>query len=287
MKLIGFCCILFWSSVAFSGSVEPDSAIDAHNKWRNMLNRGELNAQPVPNPFIPDVYWDNSLADSAQLHTDKCVWGHSESEDRDGAGENIYAHTPGFGSMAEGIDLWAEEYTNYSYETNEQIDTGGVVVGHYTQVVWNDSLRVGCAKSECTPLRNPDGSTMWDGTYYACRYQTPGNWIGQKPYGTSGSPAAAVDYMVNNENLRLQLVNIGGLVFRIKMTFKTYTPLVFEALAFEQVFGINLAQYPDMAYFEGNSIIIPKLTIDGVGSFNLKLKYIGGLNFELVDIGQN
>ncbi|GJP56300.1 hypothetical protein CLOM_g15367 [Closterium sp. NIES-68] len=44
--------------------------------------------------------------------------------------------------------------------------------GHYTQVVWNNSLRVGCAKASCG-----GDSDVW-----ACNYDPPGNWAGEQPY---------------------------------------------------------------------------------------------------------
>jgi hypothetical protein len=45
------------------------------------------------------------------------------------------------------------------------------VVGHYTQIVWRNTTAVGCA-------------LVGNGTndYLVCRYSTPGNIYGQKPY---------------------------------------------------------------------------------------------------------
>ena len=43
--------------------------------------------------------------------------------------------------------------------------------GHYTQIVWETTQKVGCAKIQC------DGFDLW-----VCNYDPPGNWVGEKPY---------------------------------------------------------------------------------------------------------
>ena len=277
MKFILFIYLLSLTSVALSSSVDPDTAINTHNKWRNLLNQGKLDSQPVPNPFIPDMYWDESLAASAQAHSDQCVWQHSGT-----GGENLYAHTGSWGSMEEGINLWAEEYKNYNYDTN--MSTNGGVVGHYTQIVWESSLRVGCGKTQCDPIMNSDGSTLWSGTMYTCQYQSPGNWFGQKPYRVSAIPTEQVDYTANNESLDFQLVNIDGTIFRAKLKIKTAEPLIFEVLTYDQVDNIDINEYPDIAYSEGTSIIIPKLTIDGVDYYKAEIRHIGNLEYEVINV---
>jgi uncharacterized protein YkwD len=69
------------------------------------------------------------------------------------------------------IDSWANEKAYYDYANN----TGnGHTVGHYTQVVWKNTTQVGCGKAKVT--------TEYGGTFVVCRYSSPGNFIGQKPY---------------------------------------------------------------------------------------------------------
>ncbi|CAD5315104.1 unnamed protein product [Arabidopsis thaliana] len=43
---------------------------------------------------------------------------------------------------------------------------------HYTQVVWRDSVKIGCARVQCT-------NTWW---FVSCNYNSPGNWVGEYPY---------------------------------------------------------------------------------------------------------
>ena len=69
------------------------------------------------------------------------------------------------------IDSWANEKAYYDYANN----TGnGHTVGHYTQVVWKNTTKVGCGKAKVT--------TEYGGTFVVCRYTSPGNFNGQKPY---------------------------------------------------------------------------------------------------------
>jgi uncharacterized protein YkwD len=69
------------------------------------------------------------------------------------------------------IDSWANEKAYYDYANN----TGnGHTVGHYTQVVWKNTSKVGCGKAKVT--------TAYGGTFVVCRYSTPGNYVGERPY---------------------------------------------------------------------------------------------------------
>ncbi|MBT3220365.1 MAG: hypothetical protein HN348_14865 [Proteobacteria bacterium] len=66
----------------------------------------------------------------------------------------------------ESSNLWEQEY--YNYGTNGCSDG----CGHYTQLVWSSTERVGCAFDNCA-----DGSEIW-----MCTYDPPGNVVGEKPY---------------------------------------------------------------------------------------------------------
>lgn len=65
---------------------------------------------------------------------------------------------------------WAKEAADYSYLKNSCKQ--GKACGHYTQVVWKQTKKVGCGRAVCE-----DKSQVW-----VCNYDPPGNYIGQKPY---------------------------------------------------------------------------------------------------------
>ncbi|CAB4290778.1 unnamed protein product [Prunus armeniaca] len=75
-------------------------------------------------------------------------------------------------SGLDAVDMWLVEKADYNYDSNSCAD--GKVCGHYTQVVWRNTARVGCAKVRCNS----------GGTFIGCNYDPPGNYVGQKPYNS-------------------------------------------------------------------------------------------------------
>jgi len=67
------------------------------------------------------------------------------------------------------------EKANYNYSANSCSAT----CGHYTQVVWRNSLRLGCGVKNCT-TGSPFGGGAWQ--FWVCNYDPPGNISGQRPY---------------------------------------------------------------------------------------------------------
>ena len=136
---------------------EAEEMLSRHNHWR-----AEVGVEPLE--------WSDDLAKSAakwakKLKADKCGFYHSD----DSYGENIWKGTSGYYSITQVVDSWGEEIEDYNYKTNKC--KVGRACGHYTQIVWRDTKKVGCAQIEC------DGMTTW-----VCQYDPPGNWVGEKPY---------------------------------------------------------------------------------------------------------
>ena len=69
------------------------------------------------------------------------------------------------------VEAWESEVADYDYESNSCVP--GKMCGHYTQIVWADTERVGCAFRTCSE----DGSQVW-----VCNYYPAGNIVGEKPY---------------------------------------------------------------------------------------------------------
>lgn len=123
--------------------------------------RAEVNA--------PALTWDNKVAAFAQDYANKrkadCELAHSNSEQY---GENI-AWGSGDLSVAEAVKMWIDEKSGFDPISNTcSIDQ----CGHYTQVVWSNTQRVGCAKVTCNN----------GGTFITCNYDPPGNVIGERPF---------------------------------------------------------------------------------------------------------
>ena len=152
-----------------------DAFVAAHNQARS----GPLN--PPPSPALPPVSWDGVLADSVYNYAIRCqgsmgLLSHNANRSADYqalggsgyVGENIYG-TSGNATPAAAMTLWMGEAPDYDYASG---NIGSA--GHYTQVVWRASVRIGCAIVDCPAL-----------TYHntvICDYAPGGNISGQKPY---------------------------------------------------------------------------------------------------------
>lgn len=145
-------------------STPQDEYVRAHNTARHR-------AMPVPNPAIPDVTWDDTVAAFAKVGADRCIFSHRQQSQY---GENLHAASFEDTPTAV-IESFESEKQYYTYSTNGCTAT----CGHYTQVVWRSSVRIGCATTRCT-VNSPFGNGPWYLT--ACNYDPPGNFVGMRPY---------------------------------------------------------------------------------------------------------
>ncbi|GJY40645.1 pathogenesis-related protein 1 [Tanacetum coccineum] len=74
-------------------------------------------------------------------------------------GENLAWGTALTGASA--VNLWVGEKADYDYNSNTCAP--GKTCGHYTQVVWRQSVRLGCARVQCN-------SGAW---FVTCNYDPP------------------------------------------------------------------------------------------------------------------
>jgi uncharacterized protein YkwD len=126
---------------------------------------------------VPPLTWDPTLAASAAAYAAQCMFQHSGTK---GVGENLAAYAPPGGQKANApVDDWAGEAADYDYATNSCAP--GKECGHYTQLVWKSSQRVGCAVQTCSQ-NTPFGAKFPDWDLWVCQYAPPGNFVGQRPY---------------------------------------------------------------------------------------------------------
>ena len=140
-------------------------------------NAARASAQPQPSPALAPLTWDATVAEVAQKWADNCKFEHNPN--RGNAGENIAAATPDSLTTKGAVKGWVDEVKDYDYAKNTC--AAGKVCGHYTQVVWRNSSRLGCGVKRCTtgsPFGGAGGA--WD--LWVCNYAPPGNYVGQRPY---------------------------------------------------------------------------------------------------------
>ena len=155
------------SNTVAEGDEEPaamQGMTAAHNAVRAAVD------PPAPSP-LPPLVWSRSLADVAQAYAERCDFEHSDN----GYGENLYA-TTGRATPQDVVKSWASEVKDFDYESN----TCSKVCGHYTQVVWANTRRVGCGVAECTKNSPFSSSQRW--YHWVCNYDPPGNYVRQRPY---------------------------------------------------------------------------------------------------------
>ena len=126
---------------------------------------------------MPALGWDPSLAADARAWAQElAATGRFEhSADEPGKpleGENLWAGTPRAFSPEAMVALWKAERADYRPGIFPNNSRSGDVenVGHYTQLIWRNSRRVGCASSVG---RNEE--------FLVCRYSAAGNITGQRP----------------------------------------------------------------------------------------------------------
>ncbi|GFY90127.1 CAP (Cysteine-rich secretory proteins, Antigen 5, and Pathogenesis-related 1 protein) superfamily protein [Actinidia rufa] len=133
----------------------PQDYLNAHNAARAQVGIGPMT-------------WDPTVAAYSQNYANSrinnCDLVHSTGP----YGENI-AMGSGYFTGTAAVSLWVGEKPNYNYNSNSCV--GGECL-HYTQVVWQNSVHLGCARIQCT-------NGWW---FVTCNYDPPGNYIGQRPY---------------------------------------------------------------------------------------------------------
>lgn len=129
-----------------------------HNAWRAKYNS-------------PPLVWDDEIAAFADAWaTDIANRGAFEHRPNNPYGENIFQGGAGWFTATDATKLWGDEVANYNLTTNTC--NPGAVCGHFTQVVWYTTQRIGCGKA-----------TGGGQDYYVCNYSPGGNMMGEIPFG--------------------------------------------------------------------------------------------------------
>ncbi|BGP39085.1 hypothetical protein JCM10449v2_003023 [Rhodotorula kratochvilovae] len=159
------------TSTADAGSVEAVS-LRLHNEFR--AKHG-----------VAALTWNTKLASTAQAWANKCVFEHGGGA-AIGAGENLAAWSGSSSDVSQGVQMWYNEVSDYSFNNPGYSSA----TGHFTQMIWKGTTEIGCAVSKCAPLTG-DGFS-WNGYFYVCEYSAPGNIVGADSAGTAKSFSANV-----------------------------------------------------------------------------------------------
>lgn len=152
---------------------EKSTIVDMHNKIRSQV-------QP-PAAFMQKVVWDETLRLVAEAYAAKCIWDHNPELEVLEMGENLFVGTGPF-NATKAMMNWFGEHVDYDYERKSCPEDK--MCGHYTQMVWADSSRIGCAAHVCDTL---EGIDYKKATLLVCDYYPPGNFEEQNPYESGES----------------------------------------------------------------------------------------------------
>ncbi|XP_060929996.1 peptidase inhibitor 16-like [Limanda limanda] len=152
-----------WS---FLSEEQEELLVELHNHYRGQVS-------PSASAMMP-LRWDPSLKLIAEGYAAKCVWNHNPELEE--TGENLFAGT-GPLDLREALEKWFLEHLDYSFHNNSCDEDK--MCGHYTQMVWADTHRVGCAFHLCN---NMEGLEWERVSYLVCNYYPAGNYEDQRPY---------------------------------------------------------------------------------------------------------
>lgn len=148
------------ADAAALSAADRRAIVDAHNALRAEVGCGPMT-------------WDARLEEVARRHlatlAASCTLTHGDSP----YGENLAAWT-GDAPAANAVALWGAEKPQYTGGGGPYQGVGDGA-GHYTQVVWRATTKVGCARVRCARQ-----GKQW--TLVSCNYDPRGNVLTQIVY---------------------------------------------------------------------------------------------------------
>ncbi|XP_061085467.1 GLIPR1-like protein 1 [Conger conger] len=156
-----------------------DSCVKAHNGHRAKVK--------PPSSDMLYMTWDKALAESAWAWARSCKFSHNPflsmarklHPNFHPVGENLWVGDPGPGFSAEtAVQKWADEVNDFDY--SNLTCRPKKMCGHYKQVVWAKSYKVGCAVHIC-----PNGVEEFSkkkSAIFVCNYGNAGNFKDVHPY---------------------------------------------------------------------------------------------------------
>ena len=166
MRFLLPCALLLAAVPAHAGAQSfaaqfPARMLAAHN-----IERARARVAPLA--------WDNSLGAAAAAYAQQVAFSgrfqHSNRKARPGTGENLWMGARGLFSVESMVGAWASEKRWFRPGVFPNVAQRGSWqdVGHYTQMIWPTTTRVGCSVA-----------TTMHTDYLVCRYAGKGNIDGR------------------------------------------------------------------------------------------------------------
>ncbi|NXG87453.1 GRPL2 protein, partial [Stercorarius parasiticus] len=166
-----------------------EDCVRVHNDLRSKVQPPASNMQYMT--------WDAALARTARAWANKCIFEHNIYLSKKhqchpnftSVGENIWVGSCQAFYVADAIKAWYDEVRFYTFAVQKCTKT----CGHYTQVVWDYSYKIGCAVTLCKEVAG-----IQNAANFICNYSPSGN-LPRRPYieGKSCSNCAKRDTCEN------------------------------------------------------------------------------------------
>ncbi len=110
-------------------------------------NLRRASSETLDRKSLVPLVWDQSLSQSAKSWADQLAYQNNGlTHSKLGNGENLYSTTDRGSSCKAAVDAWFNEYPLYY---NQKIGGAGFNgYGHFTQLVWPETTKIGCAFSD-------------------------------------------------------------------------------------------------------------------------------------------
>src|SRR5688572_6832294 len=160
-------CIIF----TMNGCSMLDSPAPVPKQFKQQQNILAAHNQYRAYHQAPALIWDQKLVSYAARYASHCRFQHSHGP----YGENLAAGTL---PLSAAVQYWYDELAHYSYARPGFSKT----TGHFTQLVWRSTTRLGCAYAVC------NGKNGTPGRFLVCEYSPPGNVIGESYFRNNVLP---------------------------------------------------------------------------------------------------
>jgi pathogenesis-related protein 1 len=151
---------------------QAGSGLSPGEKRQLLLEHTRVRAEVGVGPLV----WSERLADHARQWAEHLAAAGCRLEHRPATGpwagpygENLFSGTIGYYGVADAVQAWESEKRFFQGEA--LTSSNWQPAGHYTQLVWKNTRKVGCGKAVC------QGRIL-----IVCNYDPPGNVLGEKPY---------------------------------------------------------------------------------------------------------
>ncbi|MQL91536.1 hypothetical protein Taro_024150 [Colocasia esculenta] len=135
----------------------PQDFLNPHNAARGQVRVG---------PMV----WDDAVAAYARSYANRRIGDCNLVHSGGPYGENLFWGMGAEFTAGDAVRAWVNERQYYDYNSNTC--AAEQQCGHYTQVVWRNSVRLGCARVKCNS----------GAIFIICNYDPPGNYRGERPY---------------------------------------------------------------------------------------------------------